>query len=66
MLEEGKIYRFKRKIKEGTKPKIVRKSMRLVKKYGYHALFESMIGIRECFTYWQIGKLLSGEGLEDD
>lgn len=37
--------------------------MRLVKKYPYHMLFETLGGIREYFTYWDAGKKLAGEDL---
>lgn len=59
MLEEGKIYHFREKIKEGADSIIRKRPMRLVKKYPHHMLFETLGGIRECFTYWDAGRKLA-------
>lgn len=63
MLEEGKIYHFREKIKEGADSIIRKRPMRLVKKYPHHMLFETLGGIRERFTYWDAGRKLAGEDL---
>lgn len=63
MLEVGKIYQFRERIKEGKGTLIRRRPMRLVKKYPHHMLFETLGGIRECFTYWDAGRKLAGEDL---
>ena len=63
MLEVGKIYQFRERIQEGKNAIIRRRPMRLVKKYPHHMLFETLGGIRECFTYWDAGRKLAGEDL---
>lgn len=63
MLEVGKIYQFRERIREGADTIIRRRPMRLVKKYPYHMLFETLGGIRECFTYWDAGRKLEEGGL---
>ena len=63
MLEIGKTYQFRERIQEGKNALIRRRAMRLVKKYPHHMLFETLGGIRECFTYWDAGRKLAGEDL---
>ena len=63
MLEEGKIYHFREKIKEGADSIIRKRPMRLVKKDPNDMPFEIPGGIRECFTYWDAGRKLAGEDL---
>lgn len=61
-LQEGKIYTlifFKRSDDKAINP--VKKRMRLIKCYTHHALFESAMGVRTSFRYWDLGKLLKGE-----
>ena len=41
MLEVGKIYQFRERIREGADTIIRRRAMRLVKKYPHHMLFET-------------------------
>ena len=42
MLEIGKTYQFRERIKEGKGTLIRRRAMRLVKKYPHHMLFETL------------------------
>lgn len=61
-LQKGKIYTlifFKRSDDKAINP--VKKRMRLIKCYTHHALFESAMGVRTSFRYWDLGKLLKGE-----
>lgn len=63
-LIEGKVYTFKRL--RGNKdanyaPQIIKKRMRLIKKYLHHAQFEDEFGIRISYRYFDITKMLNGE-----
>ena len=61
-LQEGENYNFCfwDQSESGYK-EAVRKSIRLIKKYRHFALFEYASGIRECFDYWTIQKMINGE-----
>lgn len=60
-LAEGEVYTFKfSEIEEGKK-KQKKKRMRLVKCYKHHAVFESPMGVKQSYRYWDIEKLLLGE-----
>lgn len=62
-LEEGKTYIFLMPESEETSPKkkLVKKKMKLIKCYKHHAVFESPMGVRQSYRYWDIEKLLLGE-----
>lgn len=45
----------------GTKYKLVKRKMKLLKKYRHHALFVDRNGVRECFGYFELRRLLSGD-----
>ena len=65
-LVEGKIYSFKKIITgRDNKKKITTERWRLVEKFTHHAMFENQYGIRRCFQYWDIDKLLNG-GVDEE
>lgn len=70
LLVEGKVYTFirlceeRRRGEKKSRPTRRKQRLRLIKKYIHHAQFENAIGIRRSYTYWEIGKLLSGEKME--
>lgn len=63
-LQEGKMYTLESReiVDEGTKRKLVKRKMRLVKKYPHLALFEDSKGQKTSFRYWDLEKMLGGEG----
>ena len=63
MVEVVEIYRCRGRSMEGADTIIRRRAMRMMKKYPHHMLFETLGGIRECFTYWDAGRKLAGEDL---
>ena len=61
-LKEGEIYTFKFWDQSETGYKeTVTKRIRLLRKYRHFALFEYGSGIRECFDYLTIRKMINGE-----
>lgn len=60
-LSEGKTYKLITFKREGVHRIKTTRKMRLVKKYRHFGLFENSRGIRECFTYWELEKLLKGQ-----
>lgn len=63
-LIEGKVYTFKRlrgRNDGNNAPQIVKKRMRLIRKYPHHAQFEDEFGIRISYRYFDIQKMLDGE-----
>lgn len=58
-LKEGKTYTLKiwEQSENGYKEQIS-KRVRLLKRYRHFALFEHTSGIRECFDYGTIGKMM--------
>lgn len=58
-LKEGKTYTLKiwKQSENGYKEQIS-KRVRLLKRYQHFALFEHTSGIRECFDYGTIGKMM--------
>ena len=70
LLVEGNTYTFTRLCEEigrgekKSRPERQKQRLRLIKKYTHHAQFENAFGIRRSYIYFDIGKLLSGEGME--
>lgn len=65
-LIEGQVYTFKRlrgNRDANHEPQIIKKRMRLVKKYTHHAQFEDQFGIRISYRYFDVQKMLNGEFL---
>lgn len=65
-LKEGEIYEFKfwDQSENGYKETVSRR-MRLLRRYRHFALFERRpSGIRECFDYGAIRKMMNGEIME--
>ncbi|MGN0405319.1 MAG: hypothetical protein ACI4F1_08865 [Bariatricus sp.] len=63
-LIEGKEYTFRRlrsRNDGNNAPQIVKKRMRLIRKYPHHAQFEDEFGIRISYRYFDIQKMLDGE-----
>lgn len=62
-LIEGQWYElnFWKRIDVGTKYKLVKRKMKLLKKYRHHALFVDRNGVRECFGYFELWRLLRGD-----
>lgn len=52
---------FWKRIDVGTKYKLVKRKMKLLKKYRHHALFVDRNGVRECFGYFELWRLLRGD-----
>lgn len=63
-LQEGEVYTFRFWQKEEKYKKEVKIRIRLIKKYRHFALFEHPSGIRECFDYGAVRKMMNGEILE--
>lgn len=64
-LKEGENYTFYFREQSGDGYKqIVRKRIRLIRRYRHFALFEYASGIRECFDYRTIQKIINGEMIE--
>ena len=57
-LRQGETYTLSFEHREGKEVVIHRKRMRLLKKYRYYALMENALGMRECFKYDTLQKML--------
>ena len=62
-LEEGEVYTliFIERPEEGGRMKRIKKRMRLIKCYRYHAVFEDTKGMQHSYRYRDIWKLMLGE-----
>lgn len=57
-LRLGETYTLSSEHREGKEVVIHRRRMRLLKKYKYYAQMENSLGIRECFRYEELQKML--------
>ncbi len=61
-LREGETYTFRFwEQDESYIKRATSRRLRLIQKYRHFALFERESGIRECFGYWEIRKMMDGE-----
>lgn len=62
-LTEGQWYELNiwKRADAGTKYKLVKRKMKLLKKYRHYALFVDRNGVRECFGYFELRGLLRGD-----
>ena len=61
-LKEGETYTFQSWEQNENYIKVATsKRIRLIQKYRHFALFEYTSGIRECFSYWEIRKMMDGK-----
>lgn len=62
-LTEGQWYELNiwKRAEVGTKHKLVKRKMQLLKKYRHYALFVDRNGVRECFGYFELRRLLRGD-----